>query len=126
MSFTDVDCEQEYDTVTITDKDGTRLGLFDGKYDSDDDWQTKEIVSNSDMVEVLFHSDGSSNRKGWRLNWGELSMTSHWQFSMARCVPFLLVGCLLGIGNTQLFKAAQRIKESHALFTRTSSVINCI
>merc|ERR1719209_297759 len=70
IRFTDFVCEREYDTVTITDKDGTRLGLFDGKHDSDDDWRTKEIVSNSDMVEVLFHSDGSANRKGWRLNWG--------------------------------------------------------
>ena len=31
MRFSDFDCEREYDTVTITDKDGTRLGLFDGE-----------------------------------------------------------------------------------------------
>merc|ERR1712212_212469 len=30
IRFTDFDCERKYDTVTITDKDGTRLGLFDG------------------------------------------------------------------------------------------------
>jgi len=69
MRFSDFVCEPRFDTVTITDKDGTRLGLFDGKYDSDDDWQTKEMVSNSDMVEVQFHTDGGSHRMGWRLDW---------------------------------------------------------
>jgi len=69
MRFSDFVCEPHFDRVTITDKDGTRLGLFDGKYDSDDDWGTKEMVSNSDMVEVHFRTDGSSHRQGWRLNW---------------------------------------------------------
>ena len=45
VCFTDFDFEEEYDTVTITDKDGTRLGFFDG-------WR-EEIVSNSSTVEVL-------------------------------------------------------------------------
>ena len=45
IRFTDFDCEREYDYVTITDNDGTRLGLFDGGENSDDDWWTKEIVS---------------------------------------------------------------------------------
>ena len=59
IRFTDFDCEPQHDTVTITDKDGTRLGLFDGMANSDDDWQTKEIISKTDTVEVLFHTDGS-------------------------------------------------------------------
>ena len=69
IRFTDFDCERGYDTVTITDKDGTRLGLFDGRKFSDDDWR-EEIVSNTDTVEVLFHTDGSSSYSGWRLDWG--------------------------------------------------------
>ena len=72
IRFTDFDCEPEYDTVTITDKDGTRLGFFDGENDSDDDWMTKEMVSNTDTVEVHFESDGSTSRNGWKLNWGKL------------------------------------------------------
>ena len=72
IRFTDFDCEREYDTVTITDgRDGSRLGLFDGMANSDDNWRTKEIVSNTDMVEVLFHTDGSGSQMGWRLEWGK-------------------------------------------------------
>ena len=71
MRFSDFDCEREYDTVTITDKDGTRLGLFDGMEDSDDDWRTKEMVSNTDTVMVLFETDSSGTRTGWRLDWGK-------------------------------------------------------
>jgi len=70
IRFTDFDCEPQHDTVTITDKDGTRLGLFDGMANSDDDWQTKEIISKTDTVEVLFHTDGSRSYTGWRLDWG--------------------------------------------------------
>ena len=68
IRFTDFNCEAKYDTVTITDKDGTRLGLFDGEHD---DWRTKEIVSKTDTVEVLFHTDSSGTRTGWRLDWGK-------------------------------------------------------
>jgi len=68
IRFTDFECEREFDTVTITDKDGTRLALFDGGANSDDEWR-KEIVSNTDTVEVLFHTDGSVVHKGWRLDW---------------------------------------------------------
>ena len=74
IRFTDFECEREFDTVTITDKDGTRLGLFDGGANSDDDWR-KEIVSNTDTVEVLFHSDESATRRGWRLDWGKYKVS---------------------------------------------------
>ena len=77
IRFTDFRCEPEFDTVTITDKDGTRLGLFDGGENSDDDWR-EEIDSNTDTVEVLFHTDGSGTYPGWRLEWGKykVSITS--------------------------------------------------
>ena len=70
IRFDDFVCEGEFDTVTITDKDGTRLGFFDGEYNSDDNWRTKEMVSNTDTVEVHFQTDESGVRKGWRLKWG--------------------------------------------------------
>ena len=70
IRFTEFEVEPEYDTVTITDKDGTRLGLFDGGENSDDDWR-KEIVSNTDTVMVLFETDSSGTRTGWRLDWGK-------------------------------------------------------
>ena len=67
IRFTDFECERQFDPVTIIDKDGTRLGLFDGR---EDDWR-KEILSNTDTVEVDFHTDESRIFKGWRLTWGE-------------------------------------------------------
>ena len=63
IRFTDFQCEPEYDTVTITDKDGTRLGLFDGGVNSDDDWR-KTIVSKTDTVAVLYHTDRIGVSKG--------------------------------------------------------------
>ena len=71
IRFTDFDCEPKYDTVSITDKDGTRLGIFDAGGNSEDDWRTTEIVSNTDTVEVLFETDSSGTRTGWRLDWGK-------------------------------------------------------
>ena len=70
IRFTDFWCERQYDWVKITDKDGTRLGFFDGGENSDDDWR-KEIVSKTDTVEVLFHTDGSVTRRGWSLEWSK-------------------------------------------------------
>ena len=74
IRFSDFECERDFDYVTVTDKDGRRLGLFDGGVDSEDDWQ-KEIVSNTDMVEVRFHTDSSGTDKGWRLDWGKTKVS---------------------------------------------------
>ena len=76
IRFTDYECERRFDTVTITDKDGTRLGRFDGEFNSDDNWRTKEMVSNTDTVEVHFQTDPGNSEtrwvpKGWRLTWGK-------------------------------------------------------
>merc|ERR1712198_61630 len=47
---------------------GTRLGLLDDGYRSDG-WR-EEIVSNTNTVEILFHTDGSGKSSGWTLDWG--------------------------------------------------------
>ena len=53
------------DYVRITDGDGTVLK--EDKYKP-----TKmPIVSRTGTVHVLFHSDSSIQKKGWRLEWGE-------------------------------------------------------
>ena len=70
IRFTDFRCESENDFVTVTDRDGTRLGHFEGGETNDPVWR-EEIVSNTDTVEVLFHADGSGTFKGWRLDWGK-------------------------------------------------------
>ena len=60
------------DYVTITEGDGTTLanirpstpsfGLKD---------IAEEFFSKTDTVHILFHTDDSINRQGWRLIWGE-------------------------------------------------------
>ena len=74
IRFTDFECQPGRDTVTLTDGDGTRLGFFDGGATSEDDWR-EEIVSNTSMVEVLFHTDGSATDEGWRLDWGKYKVS---------------------------------------------------
>ena len=76
IRFTDFECQPGRDTVTLTDGDGTRLGFFEADSsaaDDDDavDWRNNEIVSNTEVVEVLFHTDSMGYIEGWKLEWGE-------------------------------------------------------
>ena len=85
IRFTDLKIEPRHnvrsptETVTVTDGDGTRLGYFNGgrrdsfdyEDDDSDEWKNNEIVSNTDTVDVLFHTDSSGYMAGWRLEWGE-------------------------------------------------------
>ena len=86
IRFTDFECERKHDTVTLTDGDGTRLGLFDGEANSDDDWRHNEIVSNTEVVEVLFHTDSSGYMAGWKLDWG-----MYWMICVA-CIILNVTG----------------------------------
>ena len=64
MQFSQYEVESCCDYVRITDEDGTVL-----KEDKHKPGK-KPIVSRTDTVHVLFHSDSSRERKGWRLEWG--------------------------------------------------------
>ena len=76
--------ERKYDSLTITEKDGTALAHYDGWEVSDDDWRD-EIVSKTDMVTVRFRTDSSgSGFRGWRLHWGEFNILIQ---SMLSCSP---------------------------------------
>merc|ERR1719430_1254475 len=64
--WTNFKTEPDYDYVQIVDKDGTEL--------------TPKLsgssipppgTSNSNIMEVKFHTDGSGQRTGWRLEWSE-------------------------------------------------------
>ena len=66
--------EREYDFVTLTDDDGTDLTdqltadggtVLSGKYE--DEFSYAYIQSN--IVHVHFHTDGNTQRSGWRLEW---------------------------------------------------------
>ena len=80
--------EREYDFVTITDDDGTDLTdqLRDRSYREDHTGQiirdegetrlsgkykdeTKNANIQSNIVHVHFHTDGNTQRSGWRLEW---------------------------------------------------------
>ena len=50
----------------ITDGDGTNLGHLTYH---DADLMRRNITSNTETVDVLFHTDGSVTRRGWSLEW---------------------------------------------------------
>ena len=65
--------EREYDFVTLTDGDGTDLtdqlrhgGTFLSGKKVDD---LPFGYSSSNIVHVHFHTDGNTQRSGWRLEW---------------------------------------------------------
>ena len=65
IQFSQYEVESCCDYVRITDEDGTVLK--EGRHKPG----KKPIVSRTDTVHVLFHSDSSVESKGWRLEWGE-------------------------------------------------------
>ena len=66
IHFTDFELETgAVDYVKVTDGDGTLLGLFL------DDNLIHDITSVTETVHVLFHTDGSVTRSGWRLEWSK-------------------------------------------------------
>ena len=86
IRFTDFDLESQVDYVEITDGDGTLLGYFgpqpqtrhsldegdDGEGSGGDgEGKVGTITSFTETVHVLFHTDGSVTRSGWRLEWSE-------------------------------------------------------
>ena len=90
IHFTDFHLEddEQVDYVEITDGDGTLLGHFGGFYNTDegdsgsgsgegsgdeepDRNRISDITSVTETVHVLFHTDGSVTRRGWRLEWSK-------------------------------------------------------
>ena len=72
MRFTDFNTERGIDWVKITDGDGTNLVPAPGGRESGSSWGGPEyIVSATNRVLVNFHTDGDTQRKGWRLEWTE-------------------------------------------------------
>ena len=67
FGFTNFDTEPEYDWVEVEDEDGTNLVPRT--------WGSRRpppgIMSSSNIIHVNFHSDGSEQRSGWRMEWTE-------------------------------------------------------
>ena len=72
INFTDYKVEQCCDVVRITDGDKTVLKEDKSKPGK------KPFVSKTNTVEVFFQSDSSGQRRGWRLEWGELLKNVVW------------------------------------------------
>ena len=69
IHFTDFQLETgTADYVKVTDGDGTLLGHFGFVLDDD---PIRNITSNTETVHILFHTDGSVTRSGWRLEWSK-------------------------------------------------------
>ena len=72
IRFTELDCELSTVTVTDTGKLLAKMEfnsiLLNGTYS--EDW-TRQIVSDSNAVEVRFRTYSSAEDRGWRLEWGE-------------------------------------------------------
>merc|ERR1711962_265196 len=69
LHFTHFNTEPKYDVLAIVDVGSSEygeLGRFDGSSIPDD------IVSRSNIVNILFLPDSSGARSGWRLEWTEV------------------------------------------------------
>ena len=82
IDFTNFNTEREYDFVTLTDDDGTDLTDLTDRYNGENRttdgrtvfWGKKEdqlpfAYIPSNIVHVHFHTDGDTQRSGWRLEW---------------------------------------------------------
>merc|ERR1712226_1545263 len=76
IHFTDYELESpdQVDYLEITDGDGTLLGHFGAAHYVDNSGPRKgikilDLTSVTETVHVLFHTDDSVTRRGWRLGW---------------------------------------------------------
>ena len=79
------DSPDEGDYVELTDGDGSFLGRFGARHYVDEEGsgegsgdegpgemiRISDITSNTETVHVLFHTDASVTRSGWRLEWSK-------------------------------------------------------
>ena len=80
IHFTDYELESpdQVDYLEITDGDGTLLGHFGAAHyvDNSEGGSRKgikisDLTSVTETVHVLFHTDESVTRSGWRLEWSK-------------------------------------------------------
>ena len=69
FGFTNLNTEPAYDYVQVVDEDGSELTpKITG---SDRRRPPPGIRSSSNIIYVKFHTDGSEQRSGWRMEWTE-------------------------------------------------------
>ena len=88
IRFTEFYTEPKYDYVEISDGDGTIL-----LHKESGSWGGPEyIVTNTNEAFVKFHTDRTTQRKGWRLEWSERQSRSTTISGDAAEIFFLLKG----------------------------------
>merc|ERR1719234_2797455 len=65
LHFTQLSVERPYDYVHIVDDDGHDVYLYEVP--------DIDLIILRDIVDVVFHTDGSEQRSGWKLEWSEES-----------------------------------------------------
>ena len=76
IHFTDFELERgTLDYVQITDGDGSFIGHLDGTVwdglNPEEDEGIVDLTSFTETVHILFHTDESVTRSGWRLEWSK-------------------------------------------------------
>ena len=73
IHFTDYELENpdQVDYLEITDGDGTLLAHFGGGRKGRGGIKISDLTSVTETVHVLFHTDESVTRSGWRLEWSK-------------------------------------------------------
>ena len=56
--------EQDYDYISIVNDEGHDVYLYSAP--------DEDMVIHREIVDVVFHTDGSNQRWGWRLEWTEV------------------------------------------------------
>ena len=72
----DIETSDDGDYVQITDGDGTFLGHFGARHQLEMGATTFNVSSYTETAHVLFHTDQSGARSGWRLEWSECILSS--------------------------------------------------
>ena len=68
LQWTTFITESDYDYVQAVDEDGTQItGKMSGLYG--DQELSNWFESSSNIVHIKFHTDGDTQRSGWRLEW---------------------------------------------------------
>ena len=100
IQFTDfeVDTLNDGDFVQITDGDGTFLGHFGARHQLTMENATFNVSSNTETVHVLFCTDQSRTRSGWRLVWSEWILSL--QLSEVNPNPNFRFFFIVGQGST--------------------------
>ena len=72
LQWTKVNTEGKYAYVQAVDEDGTQITRkISGRYDAEELIEGSGFESSSNIMHIKFHTVGTQQRTGWRLEWTE-------------------------------------------------------